>query len=393
MLGIGGKFAGARGMVQMPNLANLSPTAATAALAAAGLRLGTASEVTSNNSADNEKVFSQSVTAGSLVDYDSDINYSYYRYVPPAIVYTLDSAKIADGSPQTETGCNRTPNLQNASNQYYFCSRTLTSYKYKLLANGVWDGVSYGGYTTEYSTWDCATVINQCGNTRIDSSRSLAFNGEGTCQPNNTKTNLYNYAYLAGNIEYNVPEVVPCTYVNKTPLYTKKAYTTSTCLGGGGCPAGYRLFNTITVFSDGSEETTAENQPECCPCPNTTVRTDNYYFGCEAGFRRCTYRIETYDCTGALVSNIRYDCPSLCCSADVLISQTEWVAVATNVQESAVTYRKCDGTTYTQTETRCSGCSPTWTSSGRCTSGRLSQSRTCFRANCTTFTETRTIAC
>ncbi len=390
MLGIGGRFAGARGMVAMPNLANLSPTAATAAITAIGLKLGSASEVASSNSADNEKVFLQSVSSGTLVDYDSEISYSYYRYVPPAVVYTLDTVKVSDGASYTETGCNRTPNNQNSSSPYYFCTRTLFPYKYKLLANGVWDGVSYGGYGQDYSSWDCSFVPDQCGNTRIESSRTLV--SEGTCQPNNTKTNTYLYTYLAGNVA-SFSEVVSCTYVNKVPIYTKRIYTTSTCLGGGGCPAGYRLYNTVTVFSDGSEEVTATNQQECCPCNNTTVRTDNYYFGCESGFRRCTYRIETYDCTGALVSNIRYDCPSLCCSPDVLISQTGWTTVATNTQQNTYTYEKCDGTRYTRTETRCSGCSPTWTNSSPCIGRLRYQTRTCYNSNCTTYTETRQVSC
>jgi hypothetical protein len=391
MLGIGGKFAGARGMVQMPDLANLSPTAATAAIQNAGLRVRNVSSSDTSSSGNNDKVFSQSVTAGSLVDYDSDIDYSYYRYVAPAVVYTLDSTRIVDGSPQTETGCNRTPNLQNASNQYYFCSRTLTSYKYKLLANGVWDGVSYGGYTTEYSTWDCSTVIDQCGNTRVESSKKLVSNG--VCQSNNTKTDTYTYEYLAGNV-VSVSEVTSCTYVNKVIIYYKNVYTTPSCtVGISDSPAGGRYYNLVAVYSDGSESTVAENQTDPCPCPNTTVRTDNYYFGCEAGFRRCTYRIETYNCTGALISNIRYDCASLCCSADVLVSQTGWITVAANTQQNTYTYRRCNNTTYTTTETRCSGCSPTWTNSSPCIGRLRYQSRTCYNTNCTTYTETRQVSC
>jgi hypothetical protein len=390
MLGIGGRFAGARGMVPMPNLSNLSPTAATSALTAAGLRLGTVSEVESSNSSDNEKVFNQSVAAGTLVDYDSAINYSYYRYVPPAIVYTLDtSQRIQDGGSVTETGCNRTPNLQNASNQYYYCTRTLTTYKYRLLANGVWDGMSYGGYFSEYSTWDCSFIPDQCGNTRIDSTRTLV--SEGTCQPNNTRTNIYSYRYQAGNI-LTFSEVVACTYVNRVPLYTKKVYTTSTCIGGGGCPAGYRLFNTVTVFSDGSEEITASNQQECCPCPTTCTDTPYFYFPCDAGFRRCTYRTECRDCTGTLISDTRYSCPSLCCSADVLVGCTDWSG-SSGGQSRTCTYRRCNGSTYTVVETRCTASCGSWTNTTPCITSKRSQSRTCTRTDCSTYTETRTVAC
>jgi hypothetical protein len=93
MLGIGGRFVGAKGMVAMPNLANLSPSASNSAILAAGLRPGTVSVVDTSTQSDNDKTFLQSVSAGTLVDLESLINYSYYRYVAPAVVYTLDSQK------------------------------------------------------------------------------------------------------------------------------------------------------------------------------------------------------------------------------------------------------------------------------------------------------------
>jgi hypothetical protein len=85
MLGIGGKFAGAKGMVAVPNLSNLSPDAALSALQSVGLSRGTVGTGTTSNSGLNNKVFSQSVSAGTLIDYDSAINYEYYIFVAPPV--------------------------------------------------------------------------------------------------------------------------------------------------------------------------------------------------------------------------------------------------------------------------------------------------------------------
>lgn len=83
MLGIGGKFVGAKGMVAVPDLSNLTPGQALSALENAGLRRGNLGSSTTSNSGLGDKVFSQSISAGTLVDYESLIDYSYYIFVAP----------------------------------------------------------------------------------------------------------------------------------------------------------------------------------------------------------------------------------------------------------------------------------------------------------------------
>ncbi len=403
MLGIGGRFAGAKGMVQMPNLANLSPTAATAALSAAGLQLGTASEVESSNSGDNEKVFSQSAVAGSLVDYDSVINYSYYRYVPPAVVYTLDTVKIADGSPSVETGCNKTPNLQNASNQYYYCTRTLTPYKYKLLANGIWDGVSYGGYFTEYSTWDCSLTANQCGNNQVsvtEISRSSCIGPEGSTGYQNV---TYRRNYVSGspsNITYTEQQYGCTVPVSRYEITRSTSRGPCSSSGVGGCTCGQRTVTTTIIYNTGPNDTITST--ECCPNSSTLVRTANFYDSCNnsTSTRPCSYREYYVDCLGNEIpgTSTRYSCTAIACgcsSTAGLVSCTSWSGIASSGTYAATrtcTYRRPDCTTYTVTETQCGGCTA-WVGSGRCTSGRLSQTRTCYRSDCSTYTESRTVSC
>lgn len=84
MLGIGGKFAGAKGMVAVPNLSGLSRSAAQTAITNAGLTFfeNTTPVDTTNSSLDN-KVSGQSLIAGTLVDYETVVSYSYNRYVAP----------------------------------------------------------------------------------------------------------------------------------------------------------------------------------------------------------------------------------------------------------------------------------------------------------------------
>lgn len=84
MLGIGGRFVGAKGMVAVPNLSGLSRSAAQTAITNAGLQFAESTlPVDTTNSSLGDKVSGQSVAAATLVDYESTISYSYYRYVAP----------------------------------------------------------------------------------------------------------------------------------------------------------------------------------------------------------------------------------------------------------------------------------------------------------------------
>jgi len=86
MLGIGGKFAGAKGMVAVPNLSGLSTEAALSSLQNSGLVRGSVGTGTTSDSALENKVFSQSIPAGTLVDYETVVNYSFNLFVPPVIL-------------------------------------------------------------------------------------------------------------------------------------------------------------------------------------------------------------------------------------------------------------------------------------------------------------------
>ena len=98
MLGIGGKFVGAKGMVIVPNISNLSRSAAQAAISAAGLKFfEVTTPLDTTDSAADGKVFFQSIASGSVVDYETEVSYSYYRYVAPPPV---PSGPVPVGTPQ-----------------------------------------------------------------------------------------------------------------------------------------------------------------------------------------------------------------------------------------------------------------------------------------------------
>jgi hypothetical protein len=80
MLGSLGFFA-SKGMTTVPNLSGLTKTEAETAIAAAYLTVGTATSVSTSTSGLNNTIESQAIESGSVVDYDTTINFGYYTYV------------------------------------------------------------------------------------------------------------------------------------------------------------------------------------------------------------------------------------------------------------------------------------------------------------------------
>jgi len=85
MLGIGGKFASSKGMVAMPNLSNLSRSQAIAAIQQAGLSLGNASPSSTSNISEDQRVSSQQIAGGVLLDYETAVSFSFLSYVAPPV--------------------------------------------------------------------------------------------------------------------------------------------------------------------------------------------------------------------------------------------------------------------------------------------------------------------
>lgn len=390
MLGVGGRFAGAKGMVEMPDLTNLTPSEATALILSSGLKAGAATSSDTSNAGLNNKVFSQTVSPGTLIDYESTVGYGYRRYVAPQVVYTLDTQKIPDGDPYPEYGCDKTPNGLSGTNPYYYCTRYVRPYKYRLLANGVWDGVSYSGYGVDYdAVWSCTFVANQCGNTPT----TIVPISQTACAPNGTKSVTYVTSYKAGYPEVITVEQESCVYVPPPPavLPVGDPYTTkSGCYAAAGCPAGDRLVKVWQKYDDGTTKE-IDNYRECCPCATTCTDGAKYYFSCSGGLKHWTYITTCRDCAGTVVSETRHSGDDVCCS--VSTSCGSWYSTGTWTQGRTCTVTNSDCSTYSYQETRCVQHCDIWRDASNCLGTYKIQNRKCQATDCSYYTESRQVAC
>lgn len=159
MLGIGGRFAGAKGMATMPNLSGLTPPQAEAAIIAAGLVIGSKTSSSTSDSGQDNKVNSQSVSAGILVDYETSINYNYLYYVAPyqpTITYGACEPYEFIGSGTFCTG------------QQQCSGGGIMYFRRQILADGSWTGgYDYSGCATQITDSNCEYVDGECEYTKL----------------------------------------------------------------------------------------------------------------------------------------------------------------------------------------------------------------------------------
>lgn len=74
-------WASSKGMVAVPDLSTLTYTDAITALEDAGLNYTNSGSTNTSNSNLNNRIATQSVVAGTLVDYETNISFTYYIYV------------------------------------------------------------------------------------------------------------------------------------------------------------------------------------------------------------------------------------------------------------------------------------------------------------------------
>jgi hypothetical protein len=89
MLSFVARFGSSKGMVLVPNLSGLTTAAAISAIQNAGLKFSGSSTSTTSSSSLGDTVFSQSITNGTLVEYETAISFENYVYVPyvPTVTY------------------------------------------------------------------------------------------------------------------------------------------------------------------------------------------------------------------------------------------------------------------------------------------------------------------
>lgn len=161
MLGIGGKFASAKGMVRVPDITGLTAEEADLAIALAGLRRSRLiSSGTTQLFSLNNRIDSQTVLAGQLVDYETEISYRSLAYVappppaaPPPVItlgpceeYRFDANGTFCIGQQTCSGGG------------------VSQRRAKVLSNGVWSG-GYSECASFITGSSCSFVNGSCGYT------------------------------------------------------------------------------------------------------------------------------------------------------------------------------------------------------------------------------------
>lgn len=146
-----GYFASSGSRVQVPNIVDLSTSAASSALSAVGLVLGSSTGSISSGatSENNGKVATQSVASGSYVDYGTTITYTTYSYSPPSCTPGWQFTSYGAWS-DWSTCSGGTQSRSRAVNGYYLYSDCSTG------------SVQQYDTQTEYQSCSSCTVGGPC---------------------------------------------------------------------------------------------------------------------------------------------------------------------------------------------------------------------------------------
>lgn len=232
MLGSITIYGGSKGMIAMPNLSGLTRTAAISAIESAGLVFLSSTNSTTSTSSDDGKISSQSIAAGTLVDYESPISIGIWSYQAPAgpvITFVTD------------------PTVYEVNDGDYECSpitaymkiqdRKNITYTYRYV-----DGVKDNSYTPTTNFVSQANTI---------------------------------YTYNSTDCGYVAPPAVTCT-------------TSQSLISNGACSNGYKTKTVmdVTNCSDGSSSSGSPYNitEECCVSLGTTYSNCT---SCVCAYKTC----------------------------------------------------------------------------------------------------------
>lgn len=135
MLGPITRFGSSKGMGTVPNLSGLTRSAAIASIEAAGFKFTNSPIIETPNQSLNNQVASQAIPANTLLDYESNIDFSYYVYVAPAIVYTYGACEIYQSDILSSSGC--------VAGTCTYITNYTDYYRRIRYANGAFDGYEF----------------------------------------------------------------------------------------------------------------------------------------------------------------------------------------------------------------------------------------------------------
>jgi len=242
MLGALSRFGSSKGMVAMPNLSGLTREQARAAIQSAGLRFNAESSSSTTNQSLNDRINSQSVNAGTLIDYELPISFVYSSYVPPAIVLV----DVISG-----------PCYSVGSSSSTFCSgTTLLTTTTTFRENQV--TYSYSDGSVSVQTQSCSSVSSTSS---ISNSTTCGYVPPApTCSAN---CGSYTWGPCSGGVQ--IGERV-CT---RTDCSIRFEETTRSCCSSGcgsyswgGCSGGTQSGTRTCTRSDCSKYTQSDSR--CC---------------------------------------------------------------------------------------------------------------------------------
>lgn len=146
----------------MPNIVDLPTSAASSALSAVGLVLGSSTGSTSSGatSENNGKIATQSVASGNYVDYGTTITYTTYNYVPPctpSYSYSEEVTRACNGCDyiynliRTDTTCG-TGSSTIATGQTGNCTSNTVTDEFDELLNASSTQCNYRTTTVTYNS-------------------------------------------------------------------------------------------------------------------------------------------------------------------------------------------------------------------------------------------------
>lgn len=278
MLGIGGKFAASKGMVAVPNILGMSSATAQSTIQASGLRVGSVTSTSTSNSSIDGQTASQSIAAGTLVDYETVVGFVVNSYVappPPSGPYIVSSS----GCIYSETVNYRISCIDNSG-----CGRP------------VWDDRSYGihtwsnGTTTEYT---CGISGGNEGNIACD------FTECGYVEP--TCSGSYAGTPVTGSCSGG-QKCTSTPYYNDCGVQISTKTSCTSC-----CIAGLISCSTVTVASGVQVTTCTYRRSDCttyttssttCTPTSSTSCGSCVYAGYTIGsYKSCTTTTRSSSCT------------------------------------------------------------------------------------------------
>lgn len=234
MLSAIARFGSGKGMVIVPDLSGKTTSEAVASLTSAGLQIGqSTSSIRNDTPSLDGKVYSQSISGGVLVEYETVINLSYwtYVYVPPA------------QPPETFTAVGYCGEYRTDSNSYTGCNGSLyysyvtETYYQKFVGSQGSVRFDYCGQQ-DYGNKTGTTVAGECGVPSF-TPYCTAYGAYGACQPGGYKERCrtcYDYQGHSGRREC---ATASCSC---TPTTTYSSW--------GACKSGYQWRNVYWTNSD-----------------------------------------------------------------------------------------------------------------------------------------------